>query len=84
MQLCTLLLQNSDSSAALDVLGVDNSDMQAVSAWPRMSSLAKLAAGSKENVGSILKMQEAVYLVPWDDKNWLGLAYAETQRGTNV
>ncbi len=84
IQLCNLLLQNSDPVAALDALGTDSVDVQTLSTQLRLRSLARIAGGSEDIADSIPVMQEAVHLAPWEDKSWLGLAYAATKRGAAV
>jgi len=79
IQLCRLLLQQSDPPAALESLGADSGDLPTLSTQLKLRSLAQLAKDPGNAGDSALKMQEAIFLVPWDAENWLGLAYVETK-----
>lgn len=79
LQLCNLLLRNSDPSAALEALGTDSDNIPIASAQLRLKSLANLTIESTDISKHTLMTQEAIFLVPWEDKNWLGLAYARAK-----
>jgi superkiller protein 3 len=84
LKLVEILLQQSDPSAALDNLRNDSADMSILSAQLRFSSLAKIAMGSNEKNALDIDqekrtIEQAIFLAPWDKKNWTALAYAESQ-----
>jgi hypothetical protein len=66
-------------SEVVESLGVDSGDVATLSTQLRLASLSKIAMGSGDPADNARKIQEAAYLVPWEAKNWLGLAYAEAK-----
>jgi Tetratricopeptide repeat len=84
IQLCDLLLQQSQASSAAESLGLYSVDVPTLSTQLRLAALSKLAMDSTSPAESAIKIQEAVNLVPWEAKNWLGLAYAETKLQTST
>ncbi|PVG02399.1 TPR-like protein [Serendipita vermifera] len=86
LQLVEILLQQSNPSAALGSLQNDSTDMSTLSAQLRDSSLAKIAIATSKGEGTVelerekRMIEQAIFLAPWEKKNWLALAHAESQR----
>jgi hypothetical protein len=84
IQLSEILLQQSEPSPSAESLGINSVDVPTLSTQLRVAALSKLTGGLASVAESTSKLQEAVYLVPWEAKNWLGLAYAGTKLKTST
>lgn len=80
LQLSEVLLQQSKPSTLLEILKADSTNIPILSSQLRLTSLAKIENREEDSETSMRDMQKAVALTPWDEKNWLGLAYAQSQK----
>ncbi|KAG8811224.1 Superkiller protein 3 [Serendipita sp. 399] len=79
LQLCELLIRQSNHSEAVELLKVETADTSTASARLRLLSIASSATDKEvEKVGRKQMMEQAVVLAPWEAENWVGLAYAST------
>lgn len=86
-----ILLQQSKGASALALLDTNaestSTSLPTLSTQLRLTSLAKIASNTDdtkekgediEGMGVRERMEKALFLTPWEKKNWIGLAYVRT------